>query len=591
MLQARPLSPERARRVATAAAGTHRRSACRGLFLRNVPRTRDDPPPRSAFIRRLGARDAPSALVDSRRLALGGTGDGRSARLDFFATLRAGRYSSSPRTVSKKRRKSIRCERSGDRSKRIRIMPKFNSTRSPRTTLRELVARVDGLRERGGDLPQQLFTQSEGNALFLDEAIRGIAESRDPLDISTNVSSVIAARVERLGSEGRTVAEIASVAGSGCTLSLLREVSNLSTTSIARGLDELLDRRILREAGARSGADYVFSHHLIADAVYSEIDPAFRAQRHLRIAHCLEAVRGSGGSASPQEIGRHYERSGERSMAADWYLTAALSARDVHAHGDVITLATRALDNAETPEQQRAALYARESARGRRGDREGQRQDIELLTRLRDDGFEAEFDLTLRRVLLARSLGDSGEEIAYIERLQSLAGQLDDDARARASTEAATRASNASNAADSTRFALEALAIYERSGDVRGQLECLHLLVESTSNTGDLESAERYLALHSGASRPRSRTLRSKRTRSRSLRSQRFYGSATGSVFRSRNAPSNCTYGRTIAKGKPPRGDGSRLRRRGWGITRLRCKNSTRPSQLMRRWDTNAGSR
>ncbi|MEO7202457.1 MAG: AAA family ATPase, partial [Candidatus Tumulicola sp.] len=361
--------------------------------------------------------------------------------------------------------------------------------------VRELVERVEGLRERDADLPRQLFAQSEGNALFLDEAIRSIAESRDPLDVSTSVSDVIASRVERLGQDGRTVAEIAAVAGSGCTLSLIREVSNLSTTSIARGLDELLDRRILREAGARSGSDYVFSHHLIADAVYSEIDPAFRAQRHLRIAHCLEAAQGSSSSASPQEIARHYERSGEHSMATQWYLTAAQSASGVHAHGDVITLATRALENAETPEQRRSALYARESARGRRGDREGQRADIDLLETLEDESPGASFELTLRRILLARSLGDTDEETAHIERLRALAERLDDDARARASTQAATHASNASNAADTKRFALGALAIYERSGNVRGQLECLHLLVESTSNTGDLESAERYLAL------------------------------------------------------------------------------------------------
>jgi len=361
--------------------------------------------------------------------------------------------------------------------------------------VRELVERVDGLRERDADLPRQLFAQSEGNALFLDEAIRGIAESRDALDLSANVSGVIASRVERLGQDGRTVAEIAAVAGSGCTLALIRDVSNLSTTSIARGLDELLDRRILREAGARSGSDYVFSHHLIADAVYSEIDPAFRAQRHLRIAHCLEAARGSSGSASPQEIARHYERSGERSTAAQWYLAAAQSASDVHAHGDVITLATRALENAQTPEQRGAALCARESAHGRRGDREGQRADIELLEHLGDDRPKAAFQVMLRRVLLARSLGDSARETAYIERLRVLAAHLDDDARARAATQAATHASNASNAADTTRFALEGLTIYERSGNVRGQLECLHLLVESASNTGDLESAERYLAL------------------------------------------------------------------------------------------------
>ena len=43
----------------------------------------------------------------------------------------------------------------------------------------------------------------------------------------------------------------------------------------------------------------------------------------------------------------------------------------------------------------------------------------------------------------------------------------------------------------------EALAIYERLGDVRGQLECLYLIVQFSANTGDVDASRRYLALMS----------------------------------------------------------------------------------------------
>ena len=357
----------------------------------------------------------------------------------------------------------------------------------------ELVGRIEGLRDRGQGLARSLYLQCEGNALFLEGAIGMILEDRELQLQSTSMSGIIAKRIERLGKEGRAVAEIAAVVGSGCSVPLVREVSNLSSISIARGLDELLDHRIMREAGARAGYDYVFSHHLIADAVYAQIEPAFRAQRHFRVGECLEAIFESNASTSPREIARHYESAGDRDRAARWYLSAARAAAGVHAHGDAIELATRALQNAASADLRRAALEIRETARSRRGDRDGQREDIDALEQLARGEAPALFEVLLRRVLLARALGDSDEERYYISELERLATDLGDPARARALTQAATHAGLRSKSLDGIEPAREALAIYEQRGDVQGQLECLGLLVESTSNVGDLQAAHGYL--------------------------------------------------------------------------------------------------
>jgi predicted ATPase len=357
----------------------------------------------------------------------------------------------------------------------------------------ELVGRIEGLRERGHSLVRALYAQCEGNALFLEGAINVLLENREPQLESATMSGMIAKRIARLGQEGRSVAEIAAVAGTGCSVPLIREVSNLSSTAIARGLDELLDQRILREAGARAGYDYVFSHHLIADAVYSEIEPAFREQRHFRVAECLEAIYESDASVSPREVARHYESAGERGRAAKWYLSAARDAAAVHAHGDAIELAGRALQNADSANVSREALEIRETARSRRGDREGQRADIEALDGLPAGDPAAHFDVLLRRILLARALGNADEERQYIDHLEKLAAQLDDGARARALTQAATHLGNCSRSAEAIEPARRALEIYERRGDLHGQLQCLCVLVEYTSNIGDLDAARAYL--------------------------------------------------------------------------------------------------
>lgn len=361
--------------------------------------------------------------------------------------------------------------------------------------VRELLERMEGLHEKGDDVARALYVQSEGNALFLEGAIDVLLENRAAAVESSTLSGVIAKRVARLGDDARAVAEIAAVAGSGCSVLLIREVSNLSSSALARGIDELLDRRVFREAGARSGYDYVFSHHLIAGAIYSEIEPAFKRQRHFRIAECLEAIFESDGSASPREIARQYELAGSPDRAGEWYLAAARSAAGVHAHGDVIELASRALENASSLDLRRAVLEVRELARNRRGDREGQREDIELLDDLAGSDSRAAFDVALRRVLLARALGDANEEGRLIARLAQLADELGDLERAQALTQRATHAGLCSRSAEGVEPARQALEIYERIGDLQGQLECLQLLVEFSINIGELSESHRYLSL------------------------------------------------------------------------------------------------
>jgi DNA-binding SARP family transcriptional activator len=359
----------------------------------------------------------------------------------------------------------------------------------------DLVARVEGLRSHGPALARDLFAHSEGNALFLNEAINGVLEDADsPGEAGDSIARLVAARVDRLTEGARVVAEIAAVAGAGSSVSLIRDISNLPAVTVARGLDELLDHRILREASARGSHDYVFTHHLLASALYDRIDPSFRAQRHARIARVLEAGYHESQGASSREIALHYERAGDGERAGRWYLAAARQSAALYAYGDAIELAGRALDAGLGGAERLAVLDLREKARGRRGDRHGQREDIDALERLAGDDARARFDVLARRVSLARALGDSDDEGRLIGEMDAVAHGLGDDARAQSLVERATHAGLRSRPAEGLEPARAALEIYERLGDQRGQLDCLYLLVDFTTNGGDLPASREYLA-------------------------------------------------------------------------------------------------
>lgn len=380
----------------------------------------------------------------------------------------------------------------------------------------ELIQRVEPLGAAADGLAAKLYAQSEGNAFFLTEAIWSTLEpgGSETAAISTSVAQLIEGRIDSLSDDARTVADIAAVTGLGFTVSLLRDVSNLLAMDVSRGLDELLERRIIREAGARTNLDYVFSHHLIAETAYRRIEPGLRAQRHLRIARYFEAANREGESGLPRQIALHFERSGNAELAAPWYLRAARSATAVYAYADAIELASRALELSSSDDERALALDIRERARGRRGDRDGQREDIAALERLAAQNPAARFDVIARRVLLARSLGDSDEEGRFVEELREAAERVGtDDARARALVLAATHAKLCGRSAEGLESARKALAYYEELSDVRGQFEALFLLVEITTQLGQTAASRSYI----DELRERSTTLADRAVEARAL--------------------------------------------------------------------------
>lgn len=142
---------------------------------------------------------------------------------------------------------------------------------------------------------QALYRATAGNPLFLVEMARvGANKERvslpphqlyTPIALPPKVQAVIQSRLAQLSSPARAVAHLAAVVGQDFTFDLLRQASDYHEDDLARGLDELWQRRIIREHGATT---YDFSHDRIRDVAYSEISPIRRRQLHRQIAVALE---------------------------------------------------------------------------------------------------------------------------------------------------------------------------------------------------------------------------------------------------------------------------------------------------------------
>ncbi len=218
-----------------------------------------------------------------------------------------------------------------------------------RNDVADLIARLDGLTRTDATIVDRLYAYTEGNALFLNETIADAIERHGGTlpqlpGTSAGIAAVIASRTDRLGDDARTVAEAAAVCGQGCSLDVLRDVLALPPAAISDAVNELLDRRILREASVRSGVDFVFSHQLIGASIYQWIDPAVRARRHARVAHVMQRLHADRPDAVARELAVHYERAGFAAEAARWFAAAAHASAAVYAAQDAIDLTGKALE-------------------------------------------------------------------------------------------------------------------------------------------------------------------------------------------------------------------------------------------------------
>lgn len=158
-------------------------------------------------------------------------------------------------------------------------------------------------------LQERVQATAAGNPLFVEETLALIGESvgRD-LAVPPTIQALLAARLDRLRTEERTVLECGSVEGQAFhrgTVQVMapqeRDVSGRLMTLVRQDLLRP-DRAVLPGEEA-----FRFRHLLIRDAAYETLSKADRAQLHERFARWLE-MRGTGLVELDEIVGYHLQQ-------------------------------------------------------------------------------------------------------------------------------------------------------------------------------------------------------------------------------------------------------------------------------------------
>ncbi len=183
----------------------------------------------------------------------------------------------------------------------------------------------------GASTVERLVRQSDGNAFYLEELIRAVAEGKDKgTPLPGTVLAMVETRLGQLPFEARRVLRAASVFGEVCweggVVVLLGGV--MAAATVGEWLARLVEQEVLvarpssRFPGER---ELAFRHALLREGAYATLTTDDERLAHRLAGEWLEHH----GEADPMALAGHFQRGGDGARAAGFYLRAAEQASHI----------------------------------------------------------------------------------------------------------------------------------------------------------------------------------------------------------------------------------------------------------------------
>jgi transcriptional regulator with XRE-family HTH domain/tetratricopeptide (TPR) repeat protein len=204
----------------------------------------------------------------------------------------------------------------------------------PEAATPALVARIV---ERAGGNP--FFVEQIVQTLAADgnlEGVRGsfrVATPIGELGMPRRVGDMVAARMDRLSADPRSVLQAAAVIGMEVPEPLLSAVAGVPQESLANALVDLQCLDFLYESASR-GRRFTFKHALVREAADATLSQQRRRELHLAVAQTIErTAERSLLAASLEELANHYSLGEDRARAAHYFELAGDRAMSAAALG------------------------------------------------------------------------------------------------------------------------------------------------------------------------------------------------------------------------------------------------------------------
>jgi tetratricopeptide (TPR) repeat protein len=324
------------------------------------------------------------------------------------------------------------------------------------------------------ELAPRVHARTDGNAFFVEEVLRELAES-GPHVVPESVRHAVGVRLSRMGEDANELIAAAAILGLEHDARALQPTAGLQAEAAEAALDEILRARLLRPTPISQR--FEFAHALVREAVLDECNVLRRARLHRRAADALAEL---GEERHLEEIAMHLfeaASTADARHAAEMLLRAGRRALTRLAYEDAaecFARATQALELADADEESGPVLLARGDALLRAGEPEAARA---VFTHARA--------MALRRgdngLLAQAALGFAGLGIAIVDldadaigRLEEALERAEDPAlRSRVQARLAVELYYAPDRTRSERHSAQAVATARASADKRALASAL----------------------------------------------------------------------------------------------------------------------
>jgi class 3 adenylate cyclase len=178
---------------------------------------------------------------------------------------------------------------------------------------------------------QQLLERAGGNPLYAEEFVRLLADRGQDGEVPATVQALIAARLDTLTSDRKSLLQDAAVMGKTFWVGALA-AGGRQQQEVEQALHELSRKELVRPARTSSmqgEQEYSFWHGLVRDVCYQQIPRASRAARHQAAAAWLEDKAGERAEDLADVLVHHYLTALELTKAVDGSVEAPLRERAV----------------------------------------------------------------------------------------------------------------------------------------------------------------------------------------------------------------------------------------------------------------------
>ena len=208
-------------------------------------------------------------------------------------------------------------------------------------------------------LTQLLMARTEGNPFFLEESVRTLietgilvgergayrlAQALPMIQVPATVQAVLAARIDRLPPEEKTLLQTAAAIGTEVPVPLLQAIAELSEVALHRGLAHLQAAEFLYETRLFPEQVCTFKHALTHEVAYSSLLHERRRVLHARIVEALEKMVGDRVAEQVERLAHHALRGEVWDKALAYCRQAGEKAMARSAHREAVEYFEQALN-------------------------------------------------------------------------------------------------------------------------------------------------------------------------------------------------------------------------------------------------------